>query len=134
MIATIHRTATGRIVYNRPPHLFNYRDVMRIAKAVQPTAVDIPYILLTLQRCYQDLAAAGADAAFIARGFTHLPQLQEVEIALQALAFLLGFVADWSQTVVDAFLKRGYSLFKQLLVFIGGVFVTKGTASIEEGS
>lgn len=134
MIATIHRTATGRVVYNRRPHLFRYRDVMRIAKAVSPLPEDIPYILLTLQRCYQDLAAAGADAVAIARGFVKLPQLAEVEIALQALAFLLGFVADWSESVVEAFLSKGYSLFKQLLVLIGGLFITKGTPSIEEVS
>lgn len=32
----MHRTAAGRVVYDRPKHSFSTRDLVRVAKAIEP--------------------------------------------------------------------------------------------------
>lgn len=53
-----HRTNKGRVVYERRPHLFSFRDSYRIVKSLvrEASEKDVLYVLLTISSCLETLA------------------------------------------------------------------------------
>jgi len=121
-IGPVRRTVTGRVVYNRKVHLFSYKDVNRIVRVVEARPEEIPDIIFTIQRAYEDLFLAGADAVALARGFARMPVQTPLEIALLMFGFFMGFIASFGESLVADLRTRGKVILSLFLAKIGGPF------------
>ena len=125
-------TRTGRVVYQRRTHMFRYRDVNRIVRVVKPSGPEeVPDIIFTIQRGFQDLAIAGASLAELARGFAKIPYPSPGEVALTIFAFFLGFIADFGEELISRIRVEGLALIGQFLAVLGGPFFESETGPKE---
>ena len=103
-------TSTGRIVYDRKPHLFRYRDVLRIIRKVEITGTEREKVAEALQ------AVAAAQAAFsdyFSAIRTLVPEVRST-LALRATLILLGEL----QSLASLLTERAGNRIQQLVNFI----------------
>jgi len=93
----VPKTFTGRIVYNRRPHLFHYSDVLRIVRKVE-----IPD---DREKAVQELglaiATVQAAAADVIKAIRNLQPEWQVFWASRAILTLLGSLLDLGSYVPE---------------------------------
>lgn len=83
-------TSKGRIVYARKPHLFRYRDILRIVRIVEP--IDVWKAGLTeLPEMFGSMLAIEADmlSVFGRLGIQLVPEQKTLEFLLKTVAWLI---------------------------------------------
>jgi len=93
-------TRTGRIVYRRRPHLFHYRDVLRIVRQVEPARLfasgsrtllsDVPFVMSTILEAEADLFAA-----LTVEGLPRIPTMDLLQFLLKAIAKLVAIAGEF---------------------------------------
>jgi type II secretory pathway component PulC len=106
----VPNTSKGRVVYERKPHLFTYRDVLRIVRKVEPSVspgpAEFTQVAAALIAVFADLVAAVKDP----KVDTPTEMLEQVLIEVLILVLdLLSFVVEKTgrrlQRVIDLIQK-----------------------------
>ena len=93
----VAKTIAGRVVYNRPVHLFTYSDVLRVVRAVE-IPKDPTNIVRALGAASAALLAIQAD---IIRGIRNALPANRFTIASRMILTTWGFMADLASSVPE---------------------------------
>lgn len=118
-MARVHRTKTGRVVYNRKPHLFKPKDAARILRDAIES--NLKYLVITYKSPYflnqiawlevQRFMDFGADWNFIPRDLVEaepgeLTPVQQYAMDMAwRVASIMG-VPDWVEYLTDMFVSE----------------------------
>ena len=117
------RTETGRIVYDRRPHLFTYKDVNRIVRVVESRRLsDVPDILFTIVRACEDLYGLGDAALRRAAAGGVLPAVAPA-IVFTLFKVALGLIATMGESALDTLRDLAVEPLQEIVArFFGDLF------------